>query len=92
MANQLKALADQGAEALLGLDLVLDRLWAELERMEPELAARCAELLFGQKTASALLFTPLESLGGRSPLQCWADDEREPLEKWLQSVGARTNG
>lgn len=73
-------LAWRGLGELSALDVQLNSLFIDLERLDPELAAR-AEAVFGDRAlAASLLYGPVASLGGKSVMLVALETGRDPFE------------
>lgn len=79
----LSDLADKAAEAFGTLDRELNKYFAVLSKLEPELAERAMTRAGGRELAALLLLCPSAELGGKSALQLWAVGARQEVQKLL---------
>jgi len=75
----ISAFADRACRELAGWDDRLDVLFADLQELDPDLAARACALIGSPKLAALLLFGPLDHLNGRSALQTALERGEDPL-------------
>lgn len=79
----LSELADQAAAAFGTLDRELDKYFAVLQQLDPELAERAVARAGGRELAALLLLCPSAELGGKSALQLWAAGKRQEVQMLL---------
>ena len=84
VAEQLAALAAQGALWLADVDSYLAVLFEALERLAPELAVPAREAAGDPYLAALMLFTPTEELGGQSIVQRCLTGDLEAVFAYLE--------